>query len=506
MDIDDNAFFKEVTLRICGSLNIRTAVRNTYEYIKQVIPVDNVYLDIHDEKIGALRFVAIEPEDENIPIGGIITLEKDVWEATKTLKDPIINDIDNEFPLFRKMRNVTGGKESSSLVVPLNIDDQKLGTLVLRAVGDKVYTNEHLKLISCVTEPFSIALSNTLAHQDLMNLKDRLIDENRFLQNELTAKYHEDIIGSKSGLKSVMDMVSQVAARNNTVLLLGETGVGKEVIANSIHYSSQRKDGPFIKVNCGAIPESLIDSELFGHEKGAFTGATIMKRGRFERADGGTIFLDEIGELPMQAQVRLLRILQNHELERVGGSTSIPLNIRVIAATHRKLEEMVAHGQFREDLWFRLNVFPIYIPALRQRKEDIPALTRYFIKQKCHEMGFHDTPPMELGALDRLANYSWPGNVRELQNVIERELIRFKSGKLEFKSIAADRQEDREYTRSQIPDFIPEELEKHTAAYISQVLEYTNGKINGKSGAAEILGVKPSTLRSKMAKLNVKRK
>ena len=213
-----------------------------------------------------------------------------------------------------------------------------------------------------------------------------LADDNRYLYDELRSVSGDEIIGSDFGLKTVMEMVRQVAPLDSPVLLLGETGTGKEVIANAIHYSSPRKDGPFIKVNCGAIPETLLDSELFGHEKGAFTGAISQKRGRFERADKGTIFLDEIGELPLQAQVRLLSVLQTREIERVGGTSPIPVDIRIISATHRDLEEMIASRRFREDLWFRLNVFPITIPPLRQRREDIPALLHHLMERKSREL------------------------------------------------------------------------------------------------------------------------
>ena len=206
-------------------------------------------------------------------------------------------------------------------------------------------------------------------------------------------------------------------------MLLGETGVGKEVVANELHKLSLRKDGPFIKVNCGAIPDTLIDSELFGHEKGAFTGAVSRKRGRFERADTGTIFLDEIGELPLPVQARLLRVLQNHEIERVGGERSISLDIRIIAATHRNLSEMVADGRFREDLWFRLNVFPVEIPPLRERTEDIPALVRHFVRIKAKALKIKKIPAFAHGAIDRLMAYDWPGNIRELENAVERDLI-----------------------------------------------------------------------------------
>ena len=242
-------------------------------------------------------------------------------------------------------------------------------------------------------------MSKALEHQEIIRLKDMLADDNRYLFDELRSASGDEIIGSDFGLKAVMRMVQQVAPLDSPVLLLGETGTGKEVIANAIHYSSPRKDGPFIKVNCGAIPETLLDSELFGHEKGAFTGAISQKRGRFERANKGTIFLDEIGELPAQAQVRLLRVLQTKEIERVGGTTSIPVDIRIISATNRNLQEMIASGRFREDLWFRLNVFPIMIPPLRQRREDIPALVHHFIERKSKELKLTERPVLAPGAI-----------------------------------------------------------------------------------------------------------
>ena len=231
------------------------------------------------------------------------------------------------------------------------------------------------------------------------------------------------MIGADFGLKRVMEMVQQVAALDSPVMLRGETGTGKEVIASVIHNLSSRRKGPFITVNCGAIPDSLMDSELFGHEKGAFTGALERTRGRFERAHGGTIFLDEIGELSPSAQMRLLRVLQDKKIERVGGSDSIDLDIRVIAATHRNLESLIQEGQFREDLYFRLQVFPIIIPPLRHRTMDIPALVKHVLTKKTRAMGFSKIPELWPGVLERLSGYHWPGNVRELENMVERALI-----------------------------------------------------------------------------------
>ena len=248
-------------------------------------------------------------------------------------------------------------------------------------------------------------------------------DDNRYLQKEMMYLTGDTIIGARFGLKEVMRMVEHVAPTNSPVMIIGETGTGKEVIANAIHLSSKRKGSAFVKINCGAIPDSLIDSELFGHEKGAFTGAISQKKGRFERAHNGTIFLDEVGELPLQAQVRLLRVLQQHEIERVGGSQTIPVDVRIITATHKNLEEMVRIGQFREDLWFRLNVFPIIIPPLHQRTIDIPALVDYFLEQKSMDMKIRKLPSLAPGAIEKLLTYDWPGNVRELEYLVERTLI-----------------------------------------------------------------------------------
>jgi transcriptional regulator with GAF, ATPase, and Fis domain len=312
----------------------------------------------------------------------------------------------------------------------------------------------------------------------------------------------DEIVGAEFGLGGVMALVQQVAPLNNPVLLLGETGVGKDVIANAIHYSSPRKDGPFIKVNCGAIPETLLDSELFGHEKGAFTGAISQRRGRFERADRGTIFLDEIGELPPQAQVRMLRVLQYKEIERVGGSNPISVDIRLIAATNRNLEEMVKARQFREDLWFRLNVFPIHIPPLRERKDDIPALVHHFVGRKSRELRLPVPPPLAAGIIDRLMAYHWPGNVRELENVIERALILSKGDPLVFDDLFVVKSGDRPSIPTG-PQGQPLNLNELISRHIRRVLEIAEGKVHGKGGAAELLGVNPSTLRNRMNQLGI---
>ena len=380
----------------------------------------------------------------------------------------------------------------------LKTGDEFLGVLILNSIR-KVFTDEHAQIISDLRDPFCIAMSNALKHRELKAIKDLLADNNRFLHRELHRRSGEDIIGDNFGLREVMQQVMQVASLDSPVLLTGETGVGKDVIANAIHHSSSRSKAAFISVNCGAIPESLIDSELFGHEKGAFTGAIGQKKGRFERANKGTIFLDEIGELPLEAQVRLLRVLQTKEIERVGGTQTMQLDIRVIAATNRDLEELVEDGKFRQDLWFRLNVFPIWIPPLRERKADIPALLQHFINTKSKELKLPAIPSLAPMAVDTLLDYHWPGNVRELQNIVERALILNPKGPLNFEQILGNPKGKGIRKSRATTDNLDEIVSRH----IKSVLNKTEGKIHGPGGAAELLGVNANTLRNRMNKLGL---
>jgi transcriptional regulator with GAF, ATPase, and Fis domain len=299
-----------------------------------------------------------------------------------------------------------------------------------------------------------------------------------------------------------MDLVRQVAPTSSPVLLLGETGTGKEVVAGAVHQASRRQEGPFIKVNCGAIPQSLMDSELFGHEKGAFTGAVALKRGRFERAHSGTIFLDEIGELSPEAQVCLLRVLQEKEIERVGGSETVPVDIRVVAATHRNLSAMAKKGQFREDLYFRLGVFPIAIPPLRERREDIPTLVQHFMRKKYRELGLKGIPSLAPMALDALMSYQWPGNVRELENAVERAMILYDGRHLRFDDLGHPGADDRRPSLPTAPSG-SFRLEDVMAAHIRKAMETAGGRVEGRGGAAELLGVKPGTLRHRMRKMGI---
>jgi transcriptional regulator with GAF, ATPase, and Fis domain len=344
----DRDFFWEITMRICGNLEIEEGLRSCIEYIAQYMPADVLYLERHEEELGSIRCIARARAGKGEKMDILIHLPEPAqkinaeWmEALRSGTLPPVIFINNpeEDPLSLHIFDVLDEPVSSVMVLPLILEDQFIGGLTLLAKGNDRFNEHHARLYANLKVPVFVAMSNMLKHREILKLKDLLADDNRYLHGELRRMSGDEIVGANFGLRDVMHKVHQVASLDSPVLLLGETGVGKDVIANTIHYSSSRSNGPFVSVNCGAIPDTLIDSELFGHEKGAFTGALSQKRGRFERADKGTIFLDEIGELPPQAQVRLLRVLQSKEIERVGGDKTIPLNIRIIAATNRNLEE-----------------------------------------------------------------------------------------------------------------------------------------------------------------------
>ncbi|MGZ5018364.1 MAG: sigma 54-interacting transcriptional regulator [Methylobacter sp.] len=355
---------------------------------------------------------------------------------------------------------------------PLEAHEQKLYTIILRDVNDR-----------------------RLAEQKL----DRLQQEKGYLQEVLNDDHNpDDFVSGSKLMRTVMEQVRMVARTDTPVLLLGETGTGKELLARAIHEFSDRSAAIMVKVNCAALPAELIESELFGHEKGAFTSATQQRKGRFELADGGSLFLDELGELSLSAQAKLLRVLQEQEFERVGGGETIRVDVRVIAATNRNLAEEVSLGRFRSDLYYRLNVFPVEVPALRQRAADIPLLARFFLSKYAKKLGkrFDDIDP---AGLDYLRQYSWPGNVRELQNVIERAVILSQGSLLEI----APLQPARAHTEAATGKL--RTLEAVEREHIMRTLEATNWQISGTKGAAAILGMNPNTLRSRMLKLGISR-
>ncbi|MFH2045778.1 MAG: sigma 54-interacting transcriptional regulator [Pseudomonadota bacterium] len=509
MSIDKNHFFREATLRICGSLEIEKAFWDCLMYIRDYIPADIMLVTLYKPGVGMGETIARADCS-----GGELTSIKTVVPAdTQRLIDEITNnpqiiskvlvaDRIGDDPIMAPLSEVTGRPDVSVMLIGPKLKWNLFSSILVGNNRGKKYSVKHVRLFTLLNEPFAIALSNYLRYREVLRLKELLADDIRYLQKELRQQVGEEIVGVHLGLNQVMEMVDQVAPLASPVLLLGETGTGKEVIATAIHNLSLRRTGPFIKVNCGAIPESLMDSELFGHEKGAFTGAFFQKRGRFERAQGGTIFLDEIGELTPGAQIKLLRVIQEKEIERVGGTETIKVDIRIIAATHRNLETMLADGKFREDLYFRLRVFPIVIPPLRDRRADISALVQYFMTKKAREMGFMKVPTLAPGAIDKLIHYDWPGNVRELQNAVERALILSRERPLDFDNLG--------HTIPHTNIVIPTtgvgstlSLEEITSQAIVRAMKITGGRVGGERGAAKLLKINPSTLRMKMRKLGI---
>ena len=508
--VDENEFFRNITLKLCGHLEIEKGLHACIKYLTQHLPADAIYLEKYEEDVGAMRYIARADSEKGELMSILVPMSaeakakaaSDMKEITTNPRPVIMINRPDDDPITRHLLKALDKPQSSILGIPLVVEGQFAGAVILAALGNDRFNDEHANLFATLKEPFFVAMSNALKHREVSKLKDLLADDNQYLQGELRRISGDEIVGANFGLKQVMYKVQQVATLDSPVLLMGETGTGKDVIANMIHFSSARSDGPFVSVNCGAIPDTLIDSELFGHEKGAFTGALSQKRGRFERANKGTIFLDEIGELPLAAQVRLLRVLQSREIERIGGAETISLDIRIIAATNRNLEEMVKNKLFREDLWFRLNVFPITIPPLRDRTSDIPALVRHFIERKAKELKLSETPELAPGSINALMSYQWPGNVRELENLIERSLILHRGEPLQFEDLVSLPSKKVDIKTIALEEKTVE-LDALVKSHIQSVLEKTNGKIHGPGGAGELLGVNPNTLRYKMKKLGI---
>ncbi|MGD9175781.1 MAG: sigma 54-interacting transcriptional regulator [Desulfobacterales bacterium] len=350
--------------------------------------------------------------------------------------------------------------------------------------------------IQDITERKQAELNLRTALSEIKELKEKLEVERAYLQEEIKLEYnYENIIGQSDGLNYVLYKVEQIASSDTTVLVLGETGTGKELVARAIHGLSPRKDRALVKVNCATLPSNLIESELFGHEKGAFTGAHTRQLGRFEVANGATLFLDEIGELPIELQPKLLQVIQDGEFERLGSSSTIKVDVRVIAATNRNLEQEVREGRFREDLWYRLNIFPITVPPLRERMEDIALLVDFFVNKISKRLG-QSIESIPTSVMKTLQHYQWPGNVRELENVLERAVINSSGPKLRLVD-----ELKKPYKNLTTPHKKLEEVERD---YIVRVLEQTNWKVSGPNGAAEILGLNRSTLRARIRKLGIR--
>jgi len=395
----------------------------------------------------------------------------------------------------------------SYAIVPLVVRAAAIGTLAVASTTPDRYSDADVDFLRQAAGQVALAVANMTAFEEIAALKARLEHENVYLQEEIQREHNfVEMIGNSPALLAVLRRVEQVAPTDSTVLISGETGTGKELIARAIHARSARRNRTLVKVNCAAISAGLVESELFGHVKGAFTGAIERRVGRFELADGGTIFLDEVGELPPDTQVKLLRVLQEHEFEPVGSSRTTRVDVRVIAATNRNLKDAVEAGRFRSDLFYRLNVVPVSVPPLRERPGDIPLLVMFFLEHFAARFG-KPVPTLSQAAMERLGGYSWPGNIRELQNVIERAAVRCQGPALDLDEDLLPVAPAPSARATPSPDASAPgaTLEQVERAHILTVLQHVSWLIEGPRGAAKILGLHPNTLRSRMERLGIKR-
>ncbi len=384
---------------------------------------------------------------------------------------------------------------SLAVVLPLISRNRTLGVLALGSRVENSFSPEDVDFLVRAAGQVAIAIENALAYREIAELKDKLAQEKLYLEEEIrTTADFEGIVGQSSALRQVLQLVETVATSDSTVLLLGETGTGKELIARAIHDRSRRKDRTFVKLNCAAIPTGLLESELFGHERGAFTGAVTQKIGRLELADQGTLFLDEVGDIPLELQPKLLRVLQDGEFERLGSTRTKKVDVRLVAATNRDLDRMIEDRQFRSDLYYRLNVFPIRVPPLRERPEDIPLLVRYFSQKYARRMQKR-IESIPAAAMRKLARWHWPGNVRELQNLVERAVILTRSSTL---AISVP-----ELANGGAAWAPPKAGNLDEQDRIVRILKETKGHVGGPKGAAARLGLKRTTLLTRMKKMGI---
>jgi formate hydrogenlyase transcriptional activator len=499
-DRDRLRLLLEVSESIASHRDLDKLFHDLSQRLPPLISFDYINLILYDPAREVMRLhLLVSPESSTIRPGLELPVEESpgglVWKTQQTMK---VEDValETRFPKLIPLLRENGVQ--SFCAVPLTTALRRLGAMGFGSFQRRAYQEAELDFMRQVAKQVAVAVDNALAHEEVGELKEKLTKEKLYLEGEIQSQYNfEEIVGDSAPLKTVLKQVEIVAPTDSSVLILGETGTGKELLARAIHSHSNRRDATFIKMNCAAIPTGLLESELFGHERGAFTGAIAQKIGRFELADKGTLFLDEVGDIPLELQSKLLRVLQEQEFERLGGTRTIRVNVRLVAATNRDLGEMVAEKEFRSDLYYRLNVFPLTVPPLRDRPEDVPVLVRYFAQKFARRMNKQiETIPTD--AMTALARYPWPGNIRELENLIERAVILSPGSELrlplsELKSPPADATP----TLSTLEDAERE--------HILRALQAARWIIGGPAGAAARLGMKRTTLQSRMQKLGIAR-
>lgn len=491
----------ETTNAVVSHLELRELFDSLTASIRRVLKADVVSLTLLDPATDQLRLYALDFPGRKgfIEEGTTCTLcGCPSTEAIAGRKPVVLSRSDLESSESTVSKRLVAEGVKTACCVPLLLRDRPLGALNVGSLQEQAFTSADADLLGEVGKQIALAIANSMAYQEIAALKDKLAKEKLYLEEEIQTEYNfEEIVGDSRALKQVLKQVQTVATTDSTVLILGETGSGKELIARALHNLSDRRERTFVKLNCAAIPTGLLESELFGHEKGAFTGAIATKIGRFELADRGTLFLDEVGEIPLELQVKLLRVLQEQEFERLGSTRTIRVNVRVVAATNRDLAHMVEEHKFRSDLYYRLKVFPITMPPLRERAEDIPLLVRHFTQKFAARMKKRvETVPMD--AMKALQAYPWPGNVRELENFIERAVI-LSSGTELFVPVSELKRPSAPSNGSVMT------LEEAERDHILKALREANWTIGGAAGAAAKLGMKRTTLQSKMQKLGISR-
>jgi formate hydrogenlyase transcriptional activator len=486
----------EVNRALVSSLDLQQLCPTIVESLRRVMKVDHASLALSEPDADGFRVHASSAPVKGIEVGAFLPGSDSV--ASRALQDGKVAFFHRSDPQAERSAALRGLFElgvESGCCVPLITSNGPLGTLNLASTERSAFASADVDLLNQVASQVAVALENARAYQEIAELKDKLAKEKVYLEDEILSELNfEEIIGDSPALKRVLAQVKIVAPSDATTLILGETGTGKELIARAIHRMSSRKDGSFIKLNCAAIPTGLLESELFGHEKGAFTGAISQKVGRLELADKGTLFLDEVGDIPLELQPKLLRVLQDQEFERLGSTRTIRVNIRLIAATNRDLAKIVSDREFRSDLYYRLNVFPLHMPPLRERKTDIPLLVRYFVQKFARRMNRQiETIPTE--TMNALVSWEWPGNVRELENFMERSVI-LSSGSV----LAVPLTELRPVPEQPSGASTLASLERD---HIIRALRETRGVISGVKGAAARLGLKRTTLQSRIQRMGI---